>query len=55
MSLTTAESPTAGGATDDEKTNLHPVYLAFVAVVLILIVLVIAYFFMSRNKRGWYN
>ncbi|KAL9964653.1 hypothetical protein ACROYT_G028327 [Oculina patagonica] len=50
-SVTTAESPTAGGATDDEKTNLHPVYLAFVAVVLILIVLVIVYFFMSRNKR----
>ena len=48
----TDASPTADGTADDDTINTHPVYLAFVAVVLILIIIAVVYFFLTRKKRG---
>lgn len=48
---TTDAFPTADGTADDDTINTHPIYLAFVAVVLFLIILVVVYLFITCRKR----
>lgn len=51
-----SESTTENEVGDDEKpSKINPIYIAFVAVVVILICLVILYVFLGYRKRGAHN
>ena len=50
---TTTEGSTVGGSRDEtDSSNIHPIYLALAVVIFILIALVIAYYFVTRTRRG---